>query len=1257
MFKDYRNKIKSRPIFNNIRETCSAIKQIWFRPTPHNIEQAETLKLISLSPTSNCEDGEELNAQAYFEAIDNALKDSSIYNIGIVGSYGSGKSSIIKSFEKKHPEYNIQNISLASFVETVETSKPSDDKTDNTEKLLEYSIIQQILYKVTPEKLPKSRFKRIHSNICYWKSVSVIMAFIASQVILLEPEWLSQSSLWESITWDKYWLSLAALIVLIITSWCIITHIVFLLKTQKLSKISVKSGEIELDTPDERSILNRYLDELLYYFEMSESNIVVIEDLDRFEKPNIFSKLRELNSLINNYEPIVKKHKRVVFIYAVKDDIFPSPHKRVKFFDLLIPIVPYVDAFNSADAFSKLISHSAINIDSGIIYNTLAFVDDMRLLKNIYNELIVIEKIVPSKGKLWNQIFPIAVYKNMYPDDFSLTNKRKGLINQLFSSESKKMLVEKSEAILDTRINKVEAEISDIDNKKNEEIESLRHEYIDALTSLLDVKFAKYTNRDDEQVNIAGEFIGIEELTADIYFDALRESGVSEFEFNSTSYDCEITFEEIENELKANQEYISRYNDIIERARISSELAKYKISDIKQEIKTLHKKSVAELANIVELGDVFEKLKQDDKKLAVTLFRNGYIKEDFPIYISIFFQGKFSPADNEFIINKASGTPVGYDFHIDNPKTIRVENMKNEADYQNPNMLNYAILKSFIDEDINNNKLWRVEYESMHYKYVSTILKLPYNDKYKFIDGFCRGYQKDVVSFFLNYLIERENDIWSKITSAPDITTEQKWNILLHILIYANTDNIQKISNDEKLCTFIKDSKEILYQVGIDATENAKILLGYIKPKLDWGGHAIDNQDVRNDELLRYIYENNMYALSEKMIEYMLISNMADYDKDRFKHACYTYIKESLCDMLISYIDDNIEKFVKSVFLKMQVLQAESCDSIALLCNHKDIKDDIANAVIDKTTTIIDDIHIINHKLWDKLIQTRRIEASWKNIVNYFEFTNEVLNEDLISYLGENYNNIINSGQFEYTQKLYKSFAIEILASNKLKLQAYQALSNIVSNISIGRNEIRTTSIKENGPDKLRRLMDLGLINISPSIIKALREYADPLQMELLEMYPNECEILVIKHKYDVNVSERLRLLKSNKLREQQKIAIVYTISPNNTNADEISHFLLFTGVGKFTKQYVELVLLNTTNRVQTKRLFIDYINQWNISDNTEIHNLLSQFDPELQKVANCVRRTSILNTEINSKLLWLLKERGYIKGYVEENQKLIITK
>lgn len=1249
------DKIKSLPIFIKIGETYSTIIDIWFRPKTRDVEPVEILKLLSLSPTSDCGEGEELNAQAYFEAIDNALKDKSVYNIGIVGSYGSGKSSIIKSFCQKYSNYKIQNISLASFIDS-KPIRPKAKDNQNADKQLEYSIIQQILYSVTADRLPKSRFKRIHSNICYWKPVCLIILFLLSLIIVVEPNWLISSSLWTLVTWDKHWMALSALVVLIITLGIIVAYGVFVIKMYKLSKISLKSGEIELDTPDERSILNRYLDELLYYFEKGDNNIIVIEDLDRFERPNIFSKLRELNLLINNYAPIKKKHKKVVFIYAVKDDIFTSPHKRVKFFDLLIPIIPYVDAFNSADAFAKLISGRAINIDTDIIYNTLAFVDDMRLLKNIYNELIVIEKIVQSKGKLWNQIFPISVYKNLYPDDFALTNKKKGLINQIFSSESKKMLVEKSAVVLNGRISKIEVEIRDVNNNKTNDIKSLRNEYIEALINLLIVKFTKYTNRKDEQVNIAGELVSIDELTMELHFDALRESGVSEFKFNSDSYDCEITFDEIEVELGADQDYQTRLNQIAEQAKDYSELAKCEISAIQREIEVLHKKSVAELANIVELGEVFEQLKQDDKKLAIALFRNGYIKEDFSIYISIFIQGKFTPADNEFIINKASGTPVGYDFHVDNPKTIRIENMKNETDYQNPSTLNYDLLKSFIDEDIDtDSKCMRVKSESMHYKYVSTILKLPYLDKYRFIDGFCKGYQKDVVSFFINYLIERETDIWSKTTSVSDITIEQKWNFLSHLLVYALPDNIPKIAKDEKLCTFIKDSKNILYRIRAEATENTKVLLGYVNPKLDLGDFIVNTQDIRNDDLLNYIYANNMYTISEKMIEYMLQNNMPNYDADRFKNACYTYIKESQCDTLISYIDNDIEKFVKSVFLKMQTLQTESCNSLAMLCNHSD--DDIAMAVIDKTTTIILDINIIGKRLWNKLILTRRIECSWSNIVSYFEFIDETLNDNLISYLDESYNNLIDSGQFEYIQKSYKSFAIEILTSDKLQSEAHVALSNMVHNISIGRNEIRTTSIKEDGEDKLRRLMNLGLVNINESIIKALREYAEPLQIELLEMYPDKCEELTIKHKYIVNASERLRLLKSNKLSEQLKIAIAYSMTPNNINADGISHFLLFTGVEKFTKQYIELILFNTTDAIQTRRLLIDYIKLWNIQSNQEIDNLLSQLDCELQKIANSNKRFSISNTGINLKLMQLLNERGYIKEYTENSHKINIVK
>lgn len=44
------------------------------------------------------------------------------------------------------------------------------------------------------------------------------------------------------------------------------------------------------------------------------------EDLDRLDDPKIFVHLRELNNLLNN-DDVIKK-KPIVFVYAVRDDIF-----------------------------------------------------------------------------------------------------------------------------------------------------------------------------------------------------------------------------------------------------------------------------------------------------------------------------------------------------------------------------------------------------------------------------------------------------------------------------------------------------------------------------------------------------------------------------------------------------------------------------------------------------------------------------------------------------------------------------------------------------------------------------------------------------------------------------------------------------------------------------------------------------------------------------------------------------------------------
>ena len=40
--------------------------------------------------------------------------------------------------------------------------------------------------------------------------------------------------------------------------------------------------------------MNSHIDEILYFFEVTKYNVVIIEDLDRFQQTEIFTKLRRV---------------------------------------------------------------------------------------------------------------------------------------------------------------------------------------------------------------------------------------------------------------------------------------------------------------------------------------------------------------------------------------------------------------------------------------------------------------------------------------------------------------------------------------------------------------------------------------------------------------------------------------------------------------------------------------------------------------------------------------------------------------------------------------------------------------------------------------------------------------------------------------------------------------------------------------------------------------------------------------------------
>src|SRR5690606_19588628 len=122
-----------------------------------------------------------------------------------------------------------------------------------------------------------------------------------------------------------------------------------------------------------KSILNHHLDEILYFFSVRPYNVVIIEDLDRFQETEIFTKLREMNLLLNNSQKT--KRKEIVFIYAVRDDMF-TDKERTKFFDFIIPVIPTINSSNSSAKLLQKNERYSFGITDSFIEDISFVIDD-----------------------------------------------------------------------------------------------------------------------------------------------------------------------------------------------------------------------------------------------------------------------------------------------------------------------------------------------------------------------------------------------------------------------------------------------------------------------------------------------------------------------------------------------------------------------------------------------------------------------------------------------------------------------------------------------------------------------------------------------------------------------------------------------------------------------------------------------------------------------------------------------------------------
>lgn len=295
------------------------------------------------------------------------------------------------------------------------------------------NIINQVIYQVEPSKIPLTGFK-IKKPMTRKRKIGLILTGLLS---------LSWYFNWPNIDylWLEYSRNVVAIGLLIWTTWHTLSSISISNLVMKLKGIST---DVKLGNDD---FFEKYGDEIVYLFRQSGKRILIIEDLDRFQDIRVFEKLRELNTKLN-----ANGRTNWQFVFLIKDDIFLDPNDRVKFFDLMIPIVPFMTAANSYEKMREMFG--AESIDDELLFTLSLFVTDYRLLTNIFNEYTVFKS--STKTSELNELLSMVAYKNLYPGEFDGVQNGRGKLVEIFNgyqtavkNKKSKLVAEKQELIKD----------------------------------------------------------------------------------------------------------------------------------------------------------------------------------------------------------------------------------------------------------------------------------------------------------------------------------------------------------------------------------------------------------------------------------------------------------------------------------------------------------------------------------------------------------------------------------------------------------------------------------------------------------------------------------------------------------------------------------------------------------------------------------------------------------------------------------------
>lgn len=1223
----------------------------------------EKVKIYELTPSININDNTYLN---YLVA---ALDKKNITNIALSGPYGSGKSSILKALIKKmsnNSNYKFLNISLATFKDKEEKVELTTEEYASIEK----SILQQMFYSVEQSEIPNSRFRRIKFDKNISRNSFLFSIWIVSIIELFSP----YTFIYHYFSYFDLTFIFSIIFGLGFFKLCKIIYEAT--SNIKLSKFIIQNQEISFDNDKQTSILNSNIDEIIYFFNTTNHNVMIIEDLDRFDNLEIFIKLREINTLLNNRT----NGKKITFIYAIKDDMFKNKD-RTKFFDYVIPVVPFINSSNSSKKLLELIKKENLlnrankknnnKIDEKFIKDISIYINDMRFLINVFNEFIQYTHKLTTDIELdFDSLFAISLYKNYKPDDFAKLHNDEGILYTLFSQKYKNM-------ILNDITKKLEDEIKELTNKIDK-INSLTVQRIEELRSLYIFNLMNLKNHVISHIYVNGSQVQIIELIKNNFETFSNERNNIFYIVNGHRIESNITFNELGKLVDENYTYEDKKEAIELKNSTSIEDLKREREYKQKELSKIKAKTINELLNINELDApiiinkkhlnlcLFDKIIKEEEKIDILkddllmyLLRYGYIKEDYFKYISYYHPGQETPNDINFILNiQRNGKALPYDLKLTHFEYIFAE-LNNESYFSKEAILNHSLLYTIlnntefvnkfnmigIEEKIENQNLLA---DSKEYLYLAkkNIINFLLNYMYEyfdFIDSYIDNYNDLTI---LQDFLSHEKDFWYFIFNNLSFSNDKKDKYfylffdvyipgLEGIALYKKRNNssiIQYIEKKDLFNNFVNNINNFEYFKRLLIDENIKFV------KLNDIDYKSENFD--------FIYKNNLYRINFEWISKILHSS----SEDDLKSKNYTSIVNSEKIHLFSYIHRNINEYVEKVLLILGNLEDDEKDIIELL-NNKELENDNKIIIVAKYEKPFNDISEIIHFSWEKLLKNNKISPTLHNIKTCIENKiDKKYIQDFIN-LESTYSAIFDIPD-KYNEDEIENLGFEgiIFDSKNITIQTFEAFLNSINY----KYEILPEGLNH---EFMQYMIELNKVDTNPQNYKTLIENEfNELAIKLIENVPKQ--FIQDINSFNITYEILIQIIIGHKFSDEEKISLLNLLDIEELLQQDTNKFLIdilyklkINSFDELTNDVFYELMKSSLSKNQKLELFIKY----RFKDRREVTIQLLNINPNFEKITQFISGPiPVRNDEFYLKLLGKLKEINYISSFNLKNDKLL---